>query len=264
MEKRWRGRPRKVIEVSEEQVVKKRGRPRKVIVEKTFEEQIIVKKRWRPRKEKTLDVKEEDIKQVALQKKDKFGKVEKTWKENDIFYNTKIVNMTPHDVVFENGMRVAASGEQIRINIDANELWNVSGVPVYGVNYSIWSIPWYQPNRIYIVSNWVAMAHKNRCDLYVPYKINHIKGRALGICKNPFYKELEEKDITRTELFIRINELTRKNEELEKLYKDLAKFNEDRDSELATKRLERETVIDECTNNAIDWINQMTASLRGM
>jgi hypothetical protein len=149
---------------------KKRGRPRKT--------QVVPSTKIKQKKEKWLGfvsiVDEIQTKQEKMQ-----------YQVDHAFDNIQIVNLTGHIVRFNDGAQITPNGF-LRVAENSSLLGTCNGVNIYDVHFSRATLPDKQKGVIYIVSSLVCNAYKDRDDLYIPHKINHITKSAVGLVSNPY------------------------------------------------------------------------------
>lgn len=101
----------------------------------------------------------------------------------------KVVNMTPHDIVFLNGDQqvvIKASGMLARVSTETVRTGEVSvngmAIPTTETRFGeVEGLPAPEEGTIFIVSSLVAQRCRNRSDIFIPNEsVRDDKGRIIG------------------------------------------------------------------------------------
>lgn len=91
---------------------------------------------------------------------------------------TKIVNLTPHDIVITNGPTIKPSGKVARVSVQQVDAGTINGVPVKKQTFGdIVDLPDPADDTVYIVSALVLSAAKaaGRTDCVAPDTANAVR-----------------------------------------------------------------------------------------
>ena len=100
---------------------------------------------------------------------------------------TKIVNLTPHDIVITNGPTFSPSGKVARVSVQQVDAGDINGIPVKTQTFGdIVDLPAPSDDTIYIVSTIVLSAAKEigRTDVVAPDTSNAVRdneGRIISV-----------------------------------------------------------------------------------
>ncbi len=83
----------------------------------------------------------------------------------------KIINLTPHMIVLNDGTEFPPSGTIARVSSSFSKVDEIDGIPIFSITYGdVENLPPEEENTIFIVSSMVleALKNENRSDVVAP------------------------------------------------------------------------------------------------